>query len=225
MALPARRHMIAAMQPPLGLYVVAEDDAVGRALADLPDGMAWHVRSFDTPAAFLATVPDPRGVLVLGLRLRGMSGLALQARLADRPSLSLIFVSDRATIPAVVTAMKGGAFDFLATPLRAHLLVDTVASAMDRLVERQRDRISRDRSLDRLTETEREIATLMARGLRNGHIARLTSKAENTVKVHRSRIMRKLGVEHDYHLRAMIGQGAGTAPAPNAGRLGGVMLA
>lgn len=188
----------------LGLYVIAEDDAVRLALADLPDGMARLVQSFATPAAFLAAVPDPRGVLVLGLRLRGMSGLALQARLADRSMLSLVFVSERATIPAAVTAMKGGAFDFLVAPVRTHQLVDTVALAMDQLVERQRGRAAHNRTLDRLTETEREIAALMARGLRNGHIARLTRKAENTVKVHRSRIMRKLGVEHDYNLKNII---------------------
>lgn len=177
----------------LGLYVIAEDDAVPLALADLPDGMARLVQSFATPAAFLAAVPDPRGVLVLGLRLRGMSGLALQARLADRALLSVIFVSERATIPAAVTAMKGGAFDFLVAPVRTHQLVDTVTLAMDQLVERQRGRAAHNGTLGRLTETEREIAVLMARGLRNGHIARLTCKAENTVKVHRSRIMRKLG--------------------------------
>lgn len=202
---------------PLEIYVIAEDETVRLALADLPHGMTRCVRCFDTPAAFLAAVPDPRGALVLGLRLRGMSGLAVQARLADRPSLSVIFVSDRATIPAAVTAMKGGAFDFLVAPLRAHQLVDTVALAMDRLAEREQDRMSRDRSLVSLTETEREIAALMARGLRNGHIARLTRKAENTVKVHRSRIMRKLGVEHDYHLRAMIGAGQEPSAGADAG--------
>lgn len=56
-------------------------------------------------------------------------------------------------------------------------------------------------------------------------IARLTSKAENTVKVHRSRIMHKLGVEHDYHLRAMIGPGYAPPAGAPAGGTGGMTLA
>lgn len=198
----------------LRLYIVAEDETVGRLLNDLP----YETRIFATPAAFLAAVPDPQGVLVLGLQLAKMSGLALQARLAGRPLLSTIFVSGGATIPAVVAAMKGGASDFLLAPVRPQALIDAIAVAMDRLAG-MADQPSLvqpgERLAATLTETEREIAALMARGLRNGSIARMTRRAENTVKVHRSRIMRKLGTDHDYLLRAVIGGAGGGNRTPS----------
>lgn len=197
------KHLFAGSEAVPPIHVVDDDTDMLMALRLLLEGVGYVVHTYEDGSDFLRRVEEPDGVLILDLRLKGISGLRLQQRVAHHRHLEIIFISGTAEVPDSVTAMKAGACDFLVKPFREHEMLDAVARAMEQIAKSYAvalaDRAAQQ-GYDQLTETEREIARLVASGLRNKKIAALTGKAENTVKVHRSRIMQKLGVTSAYEL-------------------------
>ena len=128
-----------------------------------------------------------------------MSGLDLQLELAKANiHIPIIFMTGHGDIPMSVRAMKGGAVDFLTKPFRDQDMLDAVAMA----IERDRRRREADRSLvalrtlfETLTDREREIFALVATGFMNKQIAAEIGIAEITVKIHRGRVMKKMGAK------------------------------
>jgi FixJ family two-component response regulator len=181
----------------LPVYVVEDDPLMRDEVAGLLAEMTYTVRTFESADRFLEAEASPYGVLVVDLRLKGMSGLMLQRQLAGRPQLEIIFISGVADVTDSVMAMKAGAHEFLVKPFRPQALLDAVASAFQKLEDDRLSGVEIERvcrAYTTLTDTERQIAALLVHGLRNKQIAYLADKAENTVKVHRSRIMQKMGV-------------------------------
>jgi FixJ family two-component response regulator len=168
-------------------------DSVGRLLRSI----GLEARLFESIPDFLKSdLPDGPTCLVLDVRLPGQSGLDLQHELsaADR-EIPIIFITGHADIPMTVRAMKGGAIEFLTKPFRDQDLLDAIHLGLSR------DRASRDnrRALAVLKECfsslsprEREIMIEVARGRLSKQIAGDIGIAEATVKVHRSRLMRKM---------------------------------
>jgi FixJ family two-component response regulator len=178
------------------VYVVDDDAEQRAAIEFLLASVKCSVQAFDSASAFLDAGIEPAGVMILDMRMPGLSGLGLQQRLAWSPLIEIIFLSGVAEVPDSVAAMKAGAADFLVKPVRPQVLLDVVASAMERIASRQSQARRGDihrASYDQLTEAEREIAALVVDGLRNKQIAFATNRTENTVKVHRARIMQKMG--------------------------------
>lgn len=191
--------------PPV--HIVDDDDDMLLALRILLEGAGYAVRPYASAADFLECEPEPAGVLVLDLRLKGISGLGLQERLASCSNLQIIFISGVAEVPDSVAAMKAGAHDFLIKPFRHQVLLDAVAEAMVKVAQADLKTASfreAQQNFELLTETEREIAGLVASGLRNKEIAHMSDKTENTVKVHRSRVMHKMGVNSAYALMQQL---------------------
>ena len=135
--------------------------------------------------------------MVLDVRLPGLSGLDVQAQLAEAEiSIPVVFITGHGDIPMTVKAMKAGAVEFLTKPFREQELLDAVRAAL------QRDRIRRDREdeirdlrtrFDTLSAREREIVALVTAGLMNKQAAGKLGVSEVTVKVHRHNAMQKLG--------------------------------
>lgn len=187
--------------PPI--HVVDDDEDMLYSLRVLLEGVGYTVCLHQDAAEFLECVEEPTGVLISDLRLRGLSGLGLQERVAHHEHLQIIFISGVAEVPDSVAAMKAGAHDFLIKPFREQVLLDAVASAMEKVAAvsaRVASYKETQRNFELLTDTERHIARLVATGLRNKEIAYMTAKTENTVKVHRSRVMHKMGVNSAYAL-------------------------
>lgn len=183
-----------AAQPVL---LVDDDDLMREEIVGLLAEVGYSVLAFPGADQLFAAEPEPSGVLIVDLRLKGPSGLLLQRRLAARSDVQIIFVSGHAEVEDAVTAMKAGAFEFLVKPFRPQALIDAVGGAFERLGSAKAELIHVEAvqaSFDSLTETEREIALLLAQGLRNKQVAYISGKAENTVKVHRARVMQKMGV-------------------------------
>lgn len=136
------------------------------------------------------------GCLVLDVRLPGISGLDLHARLASQSAcLPVIFMTGHGDIPMSVRAMKAGAIDFLAKPFRDQDLLDSVNEG----IERDRRRLEELRNLEAhcknhasLTPREREIMRMVVTGLMNKEIAGELGLSEITVKIHRANLMRKM---------------------------------
>lgn len=107
-------------------------------------------------------------------------------------------MSGVAQVEDAVSAMKAGAFEFLVKPFRPQTLIDAVGAAFERLWASRLDRMAAESAkvaYESLSDAEREIAQLLARGFRNKQVAHFSSRAESTVKVHRARIMKKMGVQ------------------------------
>ena len=180
------------------VVVVDDDDGVRRALANLFHSVDLNVLVFGSAAELLQSkLPDVPSCLVLDIRLPGLSGLDLQNELAKAGTrIPIIFVTGYGDIPMTVRAMKGGAIDFLTKPFRDQDLLDSVATAIGRDQRRREEEksISNLRTLfETLTQREREVLAMVATGLMNKQIAAELGVAEITVKVHRGRVMKKMG--------------------------------
>jgi FixJ family two-component response regulator len=180
------------------VFVVDDDDGVRRALANLFESVGLNVQVFGSAAELLQSkLPDIASCLVLDIRLPGLSGLDLQLELARANiHIPIIFVTGHGDIPMTVRAMKGGAIDFLTKPFRDQDLLDSVVAAIER-DRRRREQGKTISSLlglfETLTQREREVLAMVAAGLMNKQIAAEIGIAEITVKVHRGRVMKKMG--------------------------------
>ncbi|MDR6496895.1 response regulator transcription factor [Burkholderia ambifaria] len=178
------------------VFVIDDDSAVREAVETLLDSVGLHVVSFDSAHDFLAAgLPDRPSCVVLDVRLKGHSGLAVQERIVRNMRLPVILMTAHGDIPMSVQAMKAGAVDFLPKPFRGQDMIDAVTRAL----ESDRKRRTSDRSMailrasyDTLTPRERTIMTMVANGLLNKQIATELGLSEITVKLHRGQAMKKM---------------------------------
>lgn len=178
------------------VYVVDDDPSVLRSLKRLLSGFGFDVYPYTSAEEFLEEHDETRGgCVILDLLMPGMDGLRLQERLADC-GRSIVFLSGHGDLSSGVLAMKAGAVDFLTKPALQEELLDAVTKAIgrDRAERSQRaERELLDERMARLTPRERQVFELVAAGRLNKQVAAELGTAEKTVKVHRARVMSKLG--------------------------------
>jgi FixJ family two-component response regulator len=182
------------------VFVVEDDPSMRAALTNLFQSVDLRVEAFGSATEFLqSNLPDVASCLVLDIRLPGLSGLDFQNELAQANiRIPIIFVTGHGDIPMTVRAMKAGAVDFLSKPFRDQDMLDAVATAIERDRKTRREtKILADiqSRFETLTPREREVMTLVATGLMNKQIAAEIDLAEITVKIHRGRIMKKMGAK------------------------------
>ncbi len=187
--------------PPTPTVFVVDDYApIRRALLRLLRAAGFAVLAFASPQEFLAEY-DPRtpGCLVLDLDMPAVNGLELQRILATKGSvLPIIFLSGHGDVPKSVQAMKHGASDFLTKPVNDKDLLAAIRAAIekDRALRRRQIELSEIRArLATLTPREREVLEHVVTGKLNKQIAGDLGTVEQTVKVHRARVMEKLKVQ------------------------------
>jgi FixJ family two-component response regulator len=181
------------------VHLVDDDGDVLKAVGRLLMAAGHACRIYPTAEDFLATHdPDRPGCAIIDLGLPGLDGFCIQERLlASGTGSPVIFLTGIGDIPASVRAMKAGAVDFLTKPVEAEDLLAAVEEALNRDVAFRAARSDRDslqRRLTSLTPREREVLDLVVMGRLNKQIAADIGAAEKTVKVHRGRMMRKMGV-------------------------------
>jgi FixJ family two-component response regulator len=192
------------------VFVVDDDASVREALTSLIGSVSLRVECFASSGDFLhRRRGEGPACLVLDARLPGLSGLELQRKLArtEQP-IPIIFISAHGDIPMAVRAMKAGAVEFLPKPFRDEDLLDAirVALARDAAAKANGNEISRIRSCHALlTDRQRQILGLIIEGKLNKQIAAQLGLSENTIKVHRHRIMERMGASSVARLVRMIG--------------------
>jgi FixJ family two-component response regulator len=168
-----------------------------RSLALLLETAGFRVNTYDSAEAFLSDRDTSPGCAVLDLHMTGAGGLELQqAILAAENPLPVIFLTGRGDVHSSVRAMKRGAVDFLTKPVPGDELLDAVrrAIALDEAARQdRRERAQLRARYDALTVREREVFTLVARGLPNKQVAAALGTSERTIKAHRANVMRKMG--------------------------------
>jgi len=183
------------------VFLVDDDASVRRALARLIKSAGHNVQTFASAREFLGTKTgsEEADCLVLDVRMPGLTGIDLQRELQTmKRNLPIVFITGHGDIPMSVNAMKAGAVDFLPKPVKDTDLLRAIAQALarahhDRAERRELEQIQQ--RVKKLTPREREVMSLVVRGLLNKQIAFDLGTVEKTIKVHRARVMEKMQVE------------------------------
>ncbi|AVO37551.1 response regulator transcription factor [Pukyongiella litopenaei] len=182
----------------LPVYLVDDDDAVREALSLLMRTVGLSVRGFAGPEAFLGALDrlEP-GCLILDIRMPGISGLKLQEQLRTRGlDWPTVVISGHGDIEACRRAFRYGAIDFLSKPVDEQDLIDAIQKGHAELEARRREVSETDearRLVAQLTDRERQVLDMVAKGLTTRQIADALSLSPRTVDSHRAAIGAKTG--------------------------------
>jgi FixJ family two-component response regulator len=190
------------------VFVIDDERLIRDGLQSLIKSVGLRAETFASAQDFLAAKrPDAPCCLVLDVRMPGLSGLDLQAKLIESNiQIPIIFITGHGDIPMSVRAMKEGAHEFLTKPVRGQDLLDAVQKAIssDRGLRKERSELAQIRSrFDSLTPREKEVLDLVVAGLLNKQIADELGTSELTVKTHRAHVMEKTQAESLAHLVRM----------------------
>ena len=191
------------------VFVVDDDPSVRSSLKFLISTVGLQVETFDSAEAALQRIsPEAPSCLILDVRLRGLSGLDLQRELAARNcQIPIVFITGHGDIPMSVRAMKAGAVEFLTKPFRDQDLLDAVRIALERdraRREREKELAEVQNRFNSLTAREQEVISMVVAGMLNKQIADQLETAENTIKIHRSRAMKKMHAQSVAQLVRMM---------------------
>jgi FixJ family two-component response regulator len=187
-------------EPKPTVFVIDDDSSVLKSLARLLRSLGFDAETFASAEPFLARKHyDGVGCIVLDVQMPGLNGMDLQDALnkADY-SMPIIFITGHGNIPMSVQAMKRGAVDFLPKPFDDEELVQAVQKAIekDRIAKAERAEVHGIlRRIEQLTPREQDVLRCVITGMLNKQIGLKLGIAEKTVKVHRGRVMEKLGVD------------------------------
>jgi FixJ family two-component response regulator len=188
------------MMHPEMVFLVDDEPALLKALSRLLKAEGFAVQAFDSAKKFLDT---PRhkgsGCIVLDQCMPKMSGIELQQELArENSALALIFITGNGDIPMSVRAIKAGAVDFLIKPVNDKELLQVIRTALEKsrsMLEAKAELAELQQRHSALSTREKEVLILVAKGLPNKQIAGLLGVVEQTIKVHRGRVMSKMEVD------------------------------
>ena len=182
-------------QSPL-VYLVDDDDAVRDALALLLRSVGLRSAGFGDPQQFLAQLaPQTIGCVVLDIRMPGISGLDVLARLAEALDLPVVMLTGHANVDLCRRAFKGGAMEFLQKPVDDDIFLDAVQTAVrGHIASRERLAVTQAAAerLARLSTREHEVFERIVQGLSNKDIAREFDLSPRTVETYRANVFAKL---------------------------------
>ncbi len=181
------------------VFIVDDDEAVRDSLRWLLEANGYHVSAFSSAESFLSAFDEKTaGVLIVDVRMPGMSGLELQEQLiARKSSMPIVFITGHGDVPMAVSTIKKGAIDFLEKPFNETDLREIVArmfeQANQRLIQAKAQR-EHEAMLGRLTAREQQVLERIVAGRLNKQIADDLGISIKTVEAHRANIMEKLQV-------------------------------
>jgi two-component system, LuxR family, response regulator FixJ len=196
------------MNEPPSVYIVDDDENALKPICRVVEAIGLTPRAYSSPDEFLEQYhPTGPACLVLDIMMPGMSGVALQQRLADAGiRLRTIAISAHADVRLAVQVMRNGALNFLEKPFRMQELAESVQEAirLDQESWRRREEAANAEScFQQLDPRERQIVKLVAAGKTNKMIAAELGISVRTVENRRARIKRKLHVQSRTELLAL----------------------
>ena len=183
------------------VYLVDDDPSVRDAVSVMLRYSGYRTELFADAESFLAACRDDwTGCVVADLRLPGISGIDLQARLAERGNaIPVVIITAHGDVPTARKALRADAVDFIEKPFEDSELraaIDRAFSMEQRRVKVEQSRLAYAQKLASLSVREREVLKLAATGLHAKQIAATLGISARTVEVHKQRIMEKLGVRN-----------------------------
>ena len=182
------------------VFLIDDDEPVRQAIGLLLKSSGIPCEVFSSGDVFLSAFdPERPGCVVVDMRMPGIGGLDLQARLAaEGRDIPVVIITGHGDVPAAVRAMKQGAVDFIEKPFNDQTLLDAVRRAIEQDARGRAEGLRRQENRDRfrnLTEREREVMALVVQGHPNKIIADELTLSIKTVEYHRGRVMNKMEVE------------------------------
>jgi FixJ family two-component response regulator len=179
------------------VVVVDDDVSVRESLELLIQNEGWEPALFESAQAFLARLPSVApSCLILDVNLPDLSGLDIQQRISDeKSSTPIIFITGYGDVPTTVRAMKAGAAEFLTKPVDNEMLIEAIRGAVLRSqanLQREGAQRQLQERFALLTKREREVMSLVVKGLMNKQVGFELDISEITVKAHRGRVMEKM---------------------------------
>lgn len=191
------------------VFIVDDDAEVRDALQLLMASVGLSAKSYGSAKEFLESFnPKDPGCLLLDIRMPGMSGLDLQAKLADHPiHPPIVIITGHGDVPMAVRAVKAGAIDFIEKPFHDQTLLDSVHKAIEQDASRRGEALLLADILtrhDRLTPREKEVLEQVIAGKRNKVIASDLGVSMSTVEAHRAKVMEKMEADSLSDLMRMM---------------------
>jgi two-component system, LuxR family, response regulator FixJ len=180
------------------VHLIDDDDGVRQSLAFLLASAGLAVRVYESASAFLEALGTLQsGCIVSDVRMPGIDGLQLQARLqALGVRLPVIIITGHADVALAVEAMKAGAVDFIEKPFDDEAILSAIRIALDHCDHtgrRETEVVQIQTKLQSLSAREREVLEGLLAGNPNKTIAYDLSLSPRTVEVHRANVMTKMG--------------------------------
>jgi FixJ family two-component response regulator len=192
------------------VFIVDDDASVRDALSLLLSLRGYTTATFASAEDFLSAIqPAWRGCVVLDIRMPGMSGLELQRSLLDAgPTLPVIVITAHGDVAAARQAFLADAVDFIEKPFDGEqLLAASKQPIRIRTAASPAGASGAYSPATPLSAREREVMSLMVKGLHNRRIAEALGISPRTVEVHKARVMEKLGVKNLVDLVRLVDQG------------------
>ncbi|HKR82659.1 MAG TPA: response regulator [Terriglobales bacterium] len=198
------------------VFVIDDDRSLRQGVVRWLESVGYESEAFESAADFLARLPhDGPCCAIVDVQMPDMDGVALQETLIKRRrEEQLIFLTGHGNVPMCARVMKAGAVDFLQKPFTSDELSTVVERALARSAEQRRRQAGKNEAkqlLDLLTPREFEVMQLLLTGMLNKQVAAELGTAERTIKAHRGRVMRKLGITSLPDL-VRLAQRAGVSP-------------
>lgn len=179
------------------VFIIDDDKGVRDSLAFLLKTVGLKAVLYESADDFIKDLDSGlTGVLVLDVRMPGMSGLELQQYLIDQDyNLPIVFITGHGDVPMAVEAMKKGAIDFIQKPFRDQELLDRIQQALRNNQQQQEadvEILQVKKQISSLTKREKMVMDLVVEGLANKSIADKLSLSQRTVELHRAHVMEKM---------------------------------
>lgn len=199
------------------VYIIDDDLSVRIGLSRMVKTTGINAESFESAEKFLSTDKcKEHGCILLDVHMPEMTGPELQEKLIEAGcSMPIIFLSAHGDVPTTAKTMKNGAVDFLEKPIEREDLMTAIRVSLEQDLENRAKRTEYDSLLERiktLTPREHEVMTFVITGRLNKQVAAEMDISEETVKIHRGRVMQKLGIVSVAEL-VRICEKAGIPPA------------
>lgn len=196
---------------PATVFIIDDDEAIRDGLSMLLYSHGYEPQAFSRGPDFLArcdNIMPERFMAILDLNMPGIDGLSLQVELQRRGlDIPLVFLSGDGDIPSAVDAVQKGAVDFVEKPVDTSLLIELVEKALNLQKDRNEATSTRRQfrvRLETLTRREREVLENIAEGKTSNVTASELGISERTIELHRSRILKKMGVRNSTELLNLV---------------------
>src|SRR5881227_886720 len=199
------------------VFVIDDDASMRKSLERLLDAASYKVELFKSASEFLSrSAHVGPSCVIVDVRMPELNGIDFQKALIEvGREEQLVFITGHGDIPMCAKAMKAGAVDFLPKPFKPKQLLESVERALTRSVEQRRRESEKNHAgglLEQLTRRQYEVMQLVITGMLNKQVGGELGMAEKTVKVHRGRVMRKLGVTSVAELVRLVQKAGVVAP-------------
>jgi two-component system, LuxR family, response regulator FixJ len=179
------------------LYIIDDDEGDRQRSIGLLKDSSYRIHAFGSGGSFIAHDAHLENACVLlDVWMPEMDGLTVLGHILDMcPGCPVVMLSGKSTLPIAVEAMKRGAADFLEKPVLKANLLDALERACNLKPAARAETLTREELLNKVTRREGQVLELLVKGHPNKVVAFQLGIAENTVEVHRQRLMRRLDVK------------------------------